>query len=64
MRDFGLPEGIVLFKVSELSRLTSISAVQLKQLLRRGVLQGTKNGRDWLVLRESIIDYLNVGFKA
>jgi len=62
MYDFNLPKDVLLFKVSELSKLTSISVVQLKLLLTERKIAGTKNGRDWLVPRDSIIQYLNVKY--
>ncbi len=62
MFDFNLPDDVLLFKVSELSKLTSISVVQMKLLLTKGIIKGTKNGRDWLVPRDAIIEYLNVNY--
>jgi excisionase family DNA binding protein len=44
--------------VAQASRLSGLSARQLRWLLQRGLINGVKPGRDWLVKPSAVMEYL------
>jgi len=43
--------------VAEAAEALGYSAQHTRLLLRQGMLKGNKIGRDWLVLREAVVEY-------
>ena len=46
---------------SEASETLGYTIQHTRHLLREGQLQGSKMGRDWIVLRESVAEYVTYG---
>jgi excisionase family DNA binding protein len=44
--------------VAEASRLSGLSRRQIQWLLKKGDIEGTKPGRDWLVRPSAVMAYL------
>lgn len=43
---------------SEASETLGYTTQHTRRLVREGRLQGTKMGRDWILLRESVVEYV------
>jgi excisionase family DNA binding protein len=48
-----------LISVTDASDMSGLSTGYIRKLLRRGVLEGVKIGRNWLTTKEAIQAYLN-----
>jgi excisionase family DNA binding protein len=44
--------------VPEASKLSGLSARQIRGLLQNGTIPGIKPGRDWMVMPSVVMDYL------
>lgn len=64
MREYGLPQDKLFFKLSEIKSIGLMSTERAKKELYRGKLHGIKNGRDWLIPREELVRYMNEEMNA
>lgn len=49
---------IELMTTIEVSETLGYTVQHIRLLIRQGRLKGSKIGRDWMILRESVVDYL------